>query len=115
MVNAEYRKWLTKLLGFDFDIEYKPGLENRAANALSRKSGDCHIYALSIPSVLLIDEVIKAETEDQFLGRIRAAIKNNPSSYLRYALVQGFLLCKDRITLPKDSSLVLLALQKERM
>lgn len=30
-------KWISKLLGYDFSIEYNKGRENRVANALSRQ------------------------------------------------------------------------------
>lgn len=60
LLNVEYHKCLTKLLGFDFDIGYKSGSENKAADALSRKGVAATLMALSIPNTVQIEEVIKA-------------------------------------------------------
>lgn len=36
-IRADLKKWISKLMGYDFEIHYKPGKENRVADALSRR------------------------------------------------------------------------------
>jgi hypothetical protein len=56
-------QWVSKLFGFDFSVEYRPGCLNTVANALSRRSDevatrdalDAMLGALSGPSFQLYD------------------------------------------------------------
>lgn len=36
VVQPQYKKWLSKVLGYDFEVHYHPGAENKAIDALSR-------------------------------------------------------------------------------
>ena len=38
--SKEQQKWVTKMLGYDFEIIYKKGKQNMVADALSRKDED---------------------------------------------------------------------------
>ena len=48
--SEEQQKWVTKMLGYDFEIIYKKGKQNMVADALSRKNEDVEalLCALSI-------------------------------------------------------------------
>lgn len=41
---SQYQRWVTKLLGYDFTIEYKPGRFNKVATALSRQGPVAELY-----------------------------------------------------------------------
>ena len=48
--SKEQQKWVTKMLGYDFEIIYKKGKQNVVIDALSRKYEDVEafLYAISI-------------------------------------------------------------------
>ena len=56
------QKWLLKLMGYDFSIEFKKGKNNMAANALSRKDTQGEFNAISSPLPQWL-ESIKVENQ----------------------------------------------------
>ncbi|TYK28538.1 transposon Tf2-1 polyprotein isoform X1 [Cucumis melo var. makuwa] len=63
IVQPQYQKWIAKLLGYPFEVVYKLGLENKAADTLSRMPPTVHLYNLTAP--MLIDlKVINEEVDN---------------------------------------------------
>ena len=64
VVEGEYHKWLLKLMGYHFDIQYKPGKENTAADALSRLPTEVTLATISVPFVLDFGELEEQVVDD---------------------------------------------------
>lgn len=94
---------MTKLLGFEFEIQYRTGLENRAAYALSRIEPTIHALTLSTPKVLSWMTLKRQWKKDEELGQIFSCLKAGTKTKPCYSLVVGKLCYKGQLVLPHYS------------
>ncbi|WVY98421.1 hypothetical protein V8G54_030572 [Vigna mungo] len=109
IMGEEQQKWISKLMGFDFEIRYKPDCENRAADALSRK------LQYSALSTVQFNEWDGLEDEIQANVRLRGIIQDllkQHYSHLGFQLIKGRLYYKGRMVIPKNSSKIPLILKE---
>ena len=67
---------------YDFDIVYKRGTENRAADALLRMSGH-ELACMTLSSILttLYQQVLESYDRDASLQRLLLELQQNPKSH----------------------------------
>lgn len=104
-VNLEYQKWLIKLLGFNFEISYKPGCENKVADGLSRSmSVSSLILSLTTPSVLQWEDLFKEIAENKTIQEMIRKIQSGELQSSKYNILDGKLWFKNRLVIPKKFS-----------
>lgn len=105
-MGGDYQKWVAKLLGYSFDIQFKPGRANLVADALSRKTvGEVELGALlSIPEVKW--EQLSTEIRaDPFLKQVVTDLQDDPTRHEGFIMAGDRLLYKGRTVIPQSSSL----------
>ncbi|WOH15055.1 hypothetical protein DCAR_0934588 [Daucus carota subsp. sativus] len=92
------QKWLSKLAGFDYTVEYKSGKENVVADALSRTSG-MQLFTMAVSSVSsqLLDELKLYWQKDVDIERLIQEVQQDPTSHPHYKWSDGVLLRKGKL------------------
>jgi hypothetical protein len=102
-------RWVSKLMGFDFSVEYKPGKMNIVADALSRRTADepeeGSLAALSTPQFDLFAASRQEVIRDSTLSSLRTSIEAGQKSP-QWAVVDGLITFDQRIYLPATSPLL---------
>ena len=109
---TEYQHWLTKLMEFDFEIQYRPRLENKAIDALSRILGKAELHGISIPSWVDWAQFKSDITKDPQLQQILHFLSQDPSAKPGWELFHGNLFYQGKLAIPRSSSLVTKFLQE---
>lgn len=64
IMSPSQQYWVAKLIGFDFEVEYKAGPTNTAADSLSRRGSEADLAAITLPRWIEWEELWKEVAKD---------------------------------------------------
>ncbi|CAM8971233.1 unnamed protein product [Rhodiola kirilowii] len=109
----EQQRWIAKLMGFDFEVVYKPGRLNGAADALSRiPEASLSAMSLSRPIFGILQTLRYLFATDSEASQLFKAISEHPDQYEGYQIRDGLVVFRDRLLIPNDLALRHLILQE---
>ena len=111
----EQQKWLTKLVGYNYEIHYKPGKENVVADALSRVTeapieGICAI--ISSPSSPLISKLQKFFATNPAGQKLVTKAQEDVKMLQNFTYKSGLLYFKGRLFIPAETGITTDILQE---
>lgn len=101
------QKWLTKLLGFDYEIHYKPGLTNKLADALSRKleSSEALLFAISSHILDLVSQLKRFYKHHTARQALLAKWHEDAEFRAKFKSCDYLLYLGERLFIPSESDL----------
>lgn len=104
----EQHMYLARLMGFDYQIQFRSGASNQAADALLRlpEHTTSLFLTLSVPCLTFMDELRAQLTASSEFQDMVKAIQTSPSAYPDYTIVNELVLRKGRIWLPSKLALI---------
>jgi transposase InsO family protein len=98
----EQQVYLSKLLCFDFTIQYKAGNTNVVADALSRIQPPASCLLLTMPHIVFLNELKTQLSNNQEFQQLKLKIAQQPASHIEYQEHQDLIFFKEKIWLPRD-------------
>lgn len=101
---SEQQKWISNLFEYDYKIQCKPGKDNSAVDALSRKDGNLILDALWVPQTSLWDNIRSTIQTHSYLQQIDKLAIDNPEN--PYSMRSNLIYFKNRIVIPPQSDIM---------
>ncbi|KAL8153135.1 hypothetical protein V2J09_010895 [Rumex salicifolius] len=100
--SSDQQKWVSKLLGYDYEICFRPGKHNQSADALSRLPKP-ELAALSGPIMSSLTEITTECRSHPSMQSIITKLQTNPSSTKFFSLDDDVLRYKGRFVVAPGS------------
>ncbi|KAK9071834.1 hypothetical protein SSX86_008263 [Deinandra increscens subsp. villosa] len=101
---TEQQKWVTKLMGYEFEVHYKPGKDNTVADELSRVDLPT-AFAISHPTSPWLNEIREYFQKEPHGIQLLRQIQDDPISFPHHALHEGLVYVHGKILVPPVSDL----------
>lgn len=99
------QRWLPKILGFDYTVEYKKGAANRVADALSRQA-EFQCSAVSLANFGWWSYIEQEVQDNEFYGTIKTMVESSNEGSINYQFRDGVWFYKGKVLLSPTSVLI---------
>ncbi|KAL4576939.1 hypothetical protein LXL04_013040 [Taraxacum kok-saghyz] len=107
ITSPDQQNWVAKLLGYTFDICYKPGRENRAADALSRRAEEGELQlGVSAPIWVQGAQLLEEVRGDKDIALLIQQCLDRPTTLPKYSVRQGLLYYRNRLVISRNSKFI---------
>lgn len=110
ILTPEQQKWMGKLVGFDYEITYKSGSANAAADGLSRRANSPCLNIICSQQATLWTDLRGLQSTDAYLLRLHKLAESSPGQ--PYSIRHGLICFKNRVVIPPGSPIIHSLLQE---
>ena len=109
----EQQFYLAKLLGYHYDIVYKPGCQNRVVDALSRVHEEqSNMLAITVPHLDFLTTLKKELKEDTSFQEMVQKVLQHPTTFDKFQILDVLLFFKGKLYIPSNSRFKQLLLEE---